>query len=95
MSFDVVWHYVTFRVMSFGIMSHSTLCCIWPYDVRLCVIQRIVALPNVVWRNVVRPTVGVSFFFTLSYVLHLYSRNISAKSKLFAKPFKNIIPKIP
>ena len=62
MSFDVVRHYVTFRVMSFGIMSHSALCCIWPYVLRLCVIQRNVALPNVVWRNVVWPTVGVSFF---------------------------------
>ena len=46
--------------MSFGIMSHSALCRIRPYVVRLCVVRPNVARPNVVRRNVVRPTVGVS-----------------------------------
>ena len=56
----VVWHYVAFGVMSFGIMLHSALCRFRPYVDRLCVIWRIVAWPNVVRCNVVRPTVGVS-----------------------------------
>ena len=47
----VVRHYVSFGVMSFGIMSNSALCRIWSYVVRDCVVRR----------NVVRPTVGVSF----------------------------------
>ena len=46
--------------MSFGIMSHSALCRIRPYVVRLCVVRGIVARPNVVGRNVVRHNVGVS-----------------------------------
>ena len=66
-----LWHYVAFRVMSFGIMSHSGLCLfsimlhlalcrIQPYVVRLYVIRRNVAQPNVIRRNVVLPTVSVS-----------------------------------
>ena len=45
----VVWHNV-----AFGIMLLS------PYVDRLCVIRRIVARPNVVRCNFVRPTAGVS-----------------------------------
>ena len=56
----VVWHYVAFGVMSFGIMLHLALCRFRPYVDRLCVIRRIVARPNVVRCNFVRPTVGVS-----------------------------------
>ena len=41
-------------------MSHLALCRIRHYVVRLCVVWRIVARPNVIRRNVVLPTVGVS-----------------------------------
>ena len=57
----VVRYYVVRHYVAFGKMSHSALCCIWPYVVRLCVVRHIVAWPNVVRRNVVRLTVGVSF----------------------------------
>ena len=46
--------------MSFGIMSHSALCRIQPYVVRLCVVRRIVVRHNVIRRNVVWHNVGVS-----------------------------------
>ena len=68
----VVWEYVAFGVMFFGIMSHSALCLIRTYVVRDCVIQC----------NVIGPTVGVSNFCigTLSYtyplrLTQLYSRS--------------------
>ena len=58
--------YVVQHNIAFGIMSHSALCRIRPYVVRLCVVRRIVARTNVVRLNVVRPTVGVSILACLS-----------------------------
>ena len=51
--------YVAFRVMSFGIMSHSELCCIWYSVVVLNVVL------DVIQDYVVRYTVGVSMFSML------------------------------
>ena len=75
----VVQHYVTFGVMSFGIMSHSALCCIRPYVIWLCVVRRIVVRPNVVRCNVVRPTVGV----LLQYMREYNARSPKQDSKRF------------
>ena len=46
----VVWHYVSFGVMSFGNISYLAV----------CRIRTNVVLDCVVWHNVVRPTVDVS-----------------------------------
>ena len=55
----VVWDYVAFEVMLFGIMSHPGLCCIRTYVVRDYVLLVNV---NVLRRNVVWHNVGVSFY---------------------------------
>ena len=79
-AFGIMAHSGLCRSMSFGIISHSALCRIWPYVVRLCVLQRNVALPNVVWRNVVRPTVVVSFCL-LCPMFYTYIAGISLQNQ--------------
>ena len=53
--YHVVRDYVAFGlgVMSFGIMSHSTLCSIWTYIVGDCVVRHNVFKLNVIRGNVV------------------------------------------
>ena len=63
--------YVVRHNVAFGI----TVCRLWPYVIRLCVIRCNVVWPNVVQRNVVWPTVGVYYIlvvWSVYIILRIY-----------------------